>query len=111
MTDKNPDYKAERFNADKLMLELVEADFIEGTAAVLTHGAKKYAPDNWKRGMGEDDVVGSLLRHLYAFRRGEYRDKESGLDHRYHLACNVMFWLHLYPLEGSNKVRNFEDSA
>lgn len=106
MTDTNPNFNAERYNGGKNMVDLVESDYIWGTGEVLTYGAKKYAPNNWKKGMPESDIIGSLMRHLLKFRQGELLDPESGLDHRFHISCNNMIWTGLYPLETiDNKIQ------
>jgi len=82
-----------KLDTDKPMVSLVEADFILGIADVLTFGAKKYAPNNWKQAKEEDltRIKDSLLRHTLAFTSGEEIDPESGLSHTYHAACNLMF--------------------
>lgn len=75
----------------KTPLELIPPQYTEGVAEVLLHGAKKYAPGNWMRGMSWETVAGGMSRHLSAFRRGEETDPESGLPHLFHLACGAMF--------------------
>lgn len=97
MTDNSPEYGGTKYNAGKPMISLVEPLFIEGIAKVLTFGAKKYDVDNWKKGIPENEVIDALLRHLIDYRKGEHFDPETGLDHRDHIGCNLMFWKHLYP--------------
>ena len=75
----------------KPMLNLIDPQAIEGLAAVLTFGAKKYAADNWRGGINNSRLSASLLRHLFAIMRGEYTDPESGLPHIDHVGCNWMF--------------------
>jgi|APSaa5957512535_1039671.scaffolds.fasta_scaffold77781_2 hypothetical protein len=99
MTDENPEYKGDKFNKGKTMLSLIEPIFLEGLGKVLTYGANKYEKNNWKKGIPEDELIDALLRHLLAFKSGEIKDPESGLDHRDHVACNLMFWRYLYPKE------------
>jgi hypothetical protein len=70
--------------------ELIAPEMIEGVAAVLTDGAMKYEPRNWEKGMSWGRVFGSLMRHSWAWARGEYLDPESGHPHTWHMACNVM---------------------
>lgn len=79
----------------KTPIHLMPPQFIEGVAAVLQHGAGKYAPNNWMAGMSWSTVFGGIMRHLWAFFRGEEQDKESGLPHLAHAACGIMF-LHWY---------------
>ena len=80
-----------KHDQDKPMLNLIDPQAIEGLAAVLTFGAKKYAADNWRGGINNSRLIASLLRHLFAIMRGEYTDPESGLPHIDHVGCNWMF--------------------
>jgi len=93
------------------MVELVDTPYIWGTADVLTYGANKYTSNNWRKGIPESEIVGALMRHMLKFRQGELVDPETGLDHRYHMSCNNMFWTGLYPLKTVDdkitKVQNF----
>ncbi len=79
-------------------MELLDMDWTENVVAVLTYGAEKYAPDNWRQGLPEEEIVGAILRHLTAYRKGELVDPETGLDHRAQTVCNLYFWMKLYPL-------------
>lgn len=73
-------------------LELVDVDFIEELAEVLTYGAKKYSDNNWQNlENGIDRHYGAMRRHLAAYRKGEWLDQESKLPHLWHVATNVMF--------------------
>ena len=61
------------------------------TADVLGYGARKYAPGNWCKGMPWSVPLGCAVRHLLAEIEGETFDGETGLPHRAHAICNVMF--------------------
>ena len=80
-----------RYDSNKVRMELLDPVALEGLAAVLTFGAKKYADHNWAKGMKWSRVTGSLLRHLFKFISGEDIDQESGLPHVDHVMCNAMF--------------------
>lgn len=82
-----------KYDDGKVRLELIDPEFIEGVGKVLTFGAGKYEPDNWKKGTSVDEkkIQGSLYRHLTAYMKGEVIDAESGLSHLYHIGCNAMF--------------------
>jgi hypothetical protein len=68
---------------------------------VLEYGARKYAPDNWKKVPdAETRYFDALHRHLAAWRAGEVNDEESGLPHIAHVACNALFLLHFHTLKG-----------
>ncbi len=89
---KNPvSDTAVKFDAEKLRFELISDVAEAGLAQVLTFGAKKYAADNWRKGMEWRRVIGALKRHLHAFSCGEDIDPESGLPHIDHAMCCVMF--------------------
>ena len=56
---------------------------------VAEFGAKKYAPWNWSKGLSRVQLSCSLLRHLFAYIRGEDCDQESGLKHTDHILWNA----------------------
>jgi hypothetical protein len=84
-------YKASMDDPSKLPLWLVPVSFIRGTAAVLQYGKRKYAANNWRKGMAWSEVYSALLRHLTAWQEGEENDVESGLSHLWHAACCLAF--------------------
>ena len=84
-----------KHDENKNRLDLIDVEFIEGIGEVLTFGAEKYAPNSWQN--VEDGVnryYGATLRHLFAWRKGEKKDPESGKSHLLHIACNMMFLLY-----------------
>jgi hypothetical protein len=83
--------KALRYNENKLQWSMVDFDSLEGLVRVLEYGAVKYSKGNWKKGMPVTQVTESLMRHLFAFLRGEDVDPESGCRHISHVMCNTMF--------------------
>jgi hypothetical protein len=85
------DPQALRYNNGKLQWSLVDFDSLEGLVKVLEYGATKYSKNNWKKGMPVTQVSESLMRHLYAFLKGEDVDPESGCRHISHVMCNAMF--------------------
>lgn len=80
-----------KFDAGKPMLSLLSRIWLEGTARVLTFGAKKYAAHNWRKGMQHSRLLDALQRHVLAFQDGEELDPESGLPHLDHASCCLMF--------------------
>lgn len=82
-----------KHDAGKADIALLPPEALVAIAEVFTFGAKKYAADNWRGGFSYRRVVSALLRHLYAWLRGEDNDPESGLSHIAHAGCNVMFLL------------------
>lgn len=80
-----------KHDSDKPRMELIDAEWLEEVAKVMTFGAKKYAADNWRNGISVRRLLGAALRHLWAVVRGEDLDPESGLSHLGHLSCCTMF--------------------
>jgi hypothetical protein len=64
--------------------ELVPAPFLWELAKLFARGAVKYAPENWRKGRDLQRYVGSLERHVLAWRMGEDSDRETGV---HHLVC------------------------
>lgn len=83
--------QALRYNEGKRQWSLVDFKSLESMVEVLEFGAIKYDPYNWTKGMPVTKVSESLLRHMFAFLKGENKDSESGLDHLGHIMCNAMF--------------------
>ena len=77
---------------NKVRLELLPWDALEEVGRILTYGAEKYGPNQW-RGVAQERYIGALLRHLSAYQRGETYDPESGQLHLAHLATNALFIL------------------
>lgn len=91
---------ANKFDDQKLPVQLVDADFVKDVAKVLALGAQKYGENNWRGGLKWSRTYGATLRHLYAWFKGEDKDQESGLSHLAHAACNIMFlmeWEKTHP--------------
>jgi len=83
--------KAERFNQGKPQYSLIDLQSLEPMARTLEFGAKKYARDNWKKGMPISEILNSMMRHIAAIQSGEMIDPESGLPHIGHIQCNALF--------------------
>lgn len=83
--------KAVRYNQDKLRVDLIPTELTEQVAKVFTFGANKYSANNWKGFSQEqqDEIIGSLLRHILEYQKGNKFDDESGLHHLAHAACNL----------------------
>lgn len=83
---------AMRFNEGKAELSYIMSmpKAAAGLSAAFAMGAKKYARDNWKKGLDRNQLVDSALRHLMKSQNGEVFDEESGLDHLFHFAWNAM---------------------
>lgn len=96
-----------KYDDGKLPLDLWSPYALEETARVLAFGAVKYQPYNWAKGIKYSRVFSALLRHLWAFWRGQKLDEETGIHHLAHAMCCLMFLLH-YEMN-RRKYRNFDD--
>lgn len=67
---------------------------VEAYCRVAEFGAKKYAAWNWSKGLPRVQILGSLLRHTWAYLRGEERDSDSGLLHTDHILWNAVALVH-----------------
>lgn len=83
--------QGQRFNSNKPKWSLVPQSALLPMVEVLEFGAKKYSPNNWKKGLDILEICESLKRHLDAFMEGEDNDPESNLSHIGHIQCNAMF--------------------
>ena len=85
--------KREKLNA--LPYDLVPfQEITDAFTRVAEFGAKKYAPWNWSLGLPRIQILGSLLRHTFAYLRGEEFDPESGLLHTDHIIWNAAVLCH-----------------
>lgn len=89
-----------KFDDEKLRWDLLPYDAIEKIVEIMTHGANKYAPNNWRK-VAIERYQGALMRHFTADINGEVIDKDSGLLHVAHMACNALFilWLRMKEQE------------
>ena len=70
----------------KPRFDLLPYDALTELVNTYTYGAKKYSDDNYLKGMAWGRVFAAMMRHAWAFWRGENKDPESGLDHMAHVA-------------------------
>lgn len=83
-----------KFDTGKLSYSLMPRSALAWTVAVLTYGAVKYEPGNWAAVEGwEERYYDALLRHVEAWRDGDYYDEETQLPHLAHAACCAIFLL------------------
>lgn len=80
-----------KFDTNKPRYSLIDPDWQEDVAKVLTMGAQKYDANNWKLCEDPERYIDALIRHLEDIRRGKFKDKESKLQHTAHISCNAMF--------------------
>lgn len=80
-----------KYDTDKVPLDLLDPQALEGLAKVLQFGANKYAAHNWRGGIAYSRLTAAMLRHMFKILEGEYIDPESGLPHIDHAGCCWMF--------------------
>lgn len=78
-------------DAAKPRADLLDAYALEQLTLVLNFGAKKYAAENWRKGISYRRLIAAAMRHLWAIMRGEDFDEETKLPHAAHLMCCAMF--------------------
>jgi hypothetical protein len=85
-----------KHDQEKPRWDLLPLRAAERVVDVLTYGARKYAPDNWR--LVKDArrrYYAAAFRHLTAWWLGASIDSESGLPHLAHAACCLLFLLEL----------------
>lgn len=83
-------------DAGKLQLSLVPRQIIREIAKIRMYGNEKYGdPDNWKN-VEPERYRDAAFRHFLAYLDDPGGvDKESGLPHLSHLACNIAFLIEM----------------
>ena len=90
------DHPAAASGAKREKLHVLPYDLVpfqemtEAYVRVAEFGSKKYEPWNWSKGLSRVQILGSLLRHTFAYLRGEETDKDSGLSHTDHIIWNAV---------------------
>ena len=90
-----------KFDDDKIRFELLPPEWEEALAKVLTYGAKKYKPDNWRKGEIKR-YHGAVMRHWNLYRQGEILDPDTGMPHLWHMFTNVGFLITLEEEKNEN---------
>lgn len=80
----------------KTRFDLLPWRALEEVAKVLTKGAEKYAPENWRQVAGwRWRYFRAAIGHVAKWRMGEKLDPEWGLPHLAHAACCILFMIEL----------------
>jgi len=95
-----------KFDQDKPQWTLIPFKAFEEVVKVLTIGAKKYAPDNWKKvPNARQRYIDAAFRHMSAYAGGEKLDQETGKSHLAHAMCCFLF-LMAFDLDSSLEKNN-----
>lgn len=113
-----PDHIAEvsnmvgaKHDSGKPRMDLIPPHAEKLMAEVLTFGAKKYSPENWRLVSDlRSRYIAAAMRHINAWRIGEEDDPETGLPHLAHAMCNLAFIVEVEYLEGYTQVGDAEES-
>lgn len=78
--------QSRKFDGGKPRYDLIPAYPLDELAKVYSMGAAKYEDRGWEKGIKWSRIFAAIMRHLWAFWRGEDKDPESGLPHVIHAA-------------------------
>ncbi len=79
----------------KSLVENIPSDVLLQIGDVLSFGAKKYTPTQWRdKPTTPNKRIGSALRHIYSHQAGEELDKESELPHIHHAITQLLMAAH-----------------
>ena len=83
-----------KYDKDKPQWSLLPFKALKEVVDVLTYGAKKYAPDNWKKvPNAKQRYIDAGFRHFTAYAAGEKLDPETGKSHIAHAICCLLYLL------------------
>lgn len=83
-----------KFDGGKPQWSLLPFKALREVVDVLTYGAKKYAPDNWKKvPNAKQRYIDAGFRHFTAYASGEALDPETGKSHLAHAICCLLYLL------------------
>jgi hypothetical protein len=96
--------EGKKFDGGKLRYDLIPAKPLEAVAYVYTIGAAKYGDRNWEKGIKFGRIFAAMMRHAWAWWRGERLDPEDG---QHHLAAVAWAAMCLMQLEETSP--SFDD--
>lgn len=100
-----------KHDSGKVRMSLVPPNALKQMAAVMTYGAKKYAPNNYLKGTEYSRYLDALGRHWNDYNSGENIDPESQISHLAHIACNAMMLLEMIHHEVGSDDRFKKESS
>ncbi len=82
-----------KFDSEKLRWDLLPLGLLKPVVKVLTLGARKYAPNNWKYvKQSRTRYYAAMMRHVEAHQSGQWLDVETNQPHLAHALCCLLFW-------------------
>lgn len=88
----------DRFNIGKARWDLLPFGPLSELVNVFTYGSKKYADNNWRKGLKFTETFAAMMRHAACWMLGETRDPESGCHHLAHVAWNALVLIEFQEL-------------
>jgi len=79
-----------KFDTGKPRYDLIPADSLHELAKLYTTGAAKYGDRNWENGVSWGRIFGAMMRHSWAFWRGERFDPDDGQHHMASVAWGAL---------------------
>lgn len=95
-----------KFDGGKPRYDLIPPEALDALAQLYGIGAAKYADRNWEKGIKYSRVFAAMMRHAWAWWRGEKIDLETGLSHMTSVAWNA-FALFTYD---ARRMEDFNDN-
>lgn len=81
-----------KFDQGKPQWSLMPWKALSQVVDVLTYGARKYSPDNWKKvPNARQRYIDAGFRHITAYAAGEKNDVETGKNHLAHAICCFLY--------------------
>lgn len=88
--------EGQKFDSEKPRFSLIPKGSLASVINVLEYGAKKYAPDNWRKvANAETRYFDAAHRHLNAWWDGQTTDPETGESHLAHAVSCLLFLIAL----------------
>jgi hypothetical protein len=95
-TQNPPQPSGQKHDHGKRRYDLLPFKAADVVVDVLSYGARKYAPENWRSVEdAHSRYMAAALRHISAHQQGKELDEESGLPHLAHAACCLLFLIEL----------------
>lgn len=89
-------------DAGKARYDLIPPEALEALALLYGTGAQRYGDRNWEKGMSYGRPFAAMMRHAWAWWRGEKFDPKDGQHHLSSVAWNA-FTLYMYELRQIGK--------
>lgn len=98
--------EAIKYDHGKPAFDLIPSKALEEVAKVYGYGANKYSRRNWEKGMNWCRIFGAIMRHAWAWMRGETLDPETGLHHMAHAAFGCLALIEYHHTGAGKDDRN-----